>query len=255
LTADRLQHGTHVELLGSTLELRAPRVLEIRTRAGSLGASLTRLYGGEACAMTLFENQRFVIEQVYGIATSPLVDFDQFTIPYQQPFDLIVANHMLTHAIRPREFLDEVRRHLRPGGHLYLYNEPGDAEYLTEGKSMFNTLNAFHLQAFDGAALARSLQSNGFVVTFQTRYDGSHLCLARVESGASALVPIGTKQLERRRRAHLRARDAAILMVPPHARSRVAAEWSDAADRACALGIEEVREDGQLRVRRQSKDA
>jgi SAM-dependent methyltransferase len=77
---------------------------------------------------------------LYGFATSPLVDFDRFTIPYEQPFDLIVANHMLTHAIRPREFLADVRRHLRPGGHLYPYNEPDDAEYLADGGSMFNTM-------------------------------------------------------------------------------------------------------------------
>ena len=64
LTADRLANSAHVELLGSILEPRAPRVLEIRSRLGSVAASLRRLYGGEALAMALFENQRLVIEQV-----------------------------------------------------------------------------------------------------------------------------------------------------------------------------------------------
>ena len=249
LTADRLANSVHVELIGSLLELHAPRVLEIRSRAGSIGASIKRLYGGETYAMTLFENQRFVIEHVYGTATSALVDFDHFQIPYDGAFDVIVSNHMLTHAVRPREFLEEVRQHLNPGGHLYLYNEPDDAEYVSEGKSMFNTLNAFHLQAFDGPSLTRALAANGFAVRFLTRYNGSFLCLAAVQPGTEPAL-LSAADLERRRAAHLRARDASILMVPPHVRSRVAGEWDAAAARAVSAGIAEIREDGQLRVRR-----
>ena len=251
LTADRLANGVHVEVLGSLLELRAPRVLEIRSRLGSIGASLRRLYGGEVYAVALFENQRYVIEQVYGITASALVDFERFTIPYEGEFDLVIANHMLTHAVHPREFLQTVRRSLRPGGHFYVYNEPDDAGYLREGKSMFGTLNAFHLQAFDPPSLTLALAANGFEVIFITRHTGHVLCLARPAQVARPTA-IAPDALEERLELHRQARDIAILSLPEHARSRVAHEWPHAADRAVAAGRAVLRDDGQVRLRRRA---
>jgi SAM-dependent methyltransferase len=252
LSADRLANSAHVELLGSLLDLREPRVLEIRSRAGSIGAALRRLYGADPYAMALFENQRFVIEEAYGIPTS-LVDFDHFTIPHAGPFDVIIANHMLTHAVRPRDFLAAVRERLRPGGHLYLYNEPDDAEYLSEGKSMFSTLNAFHLQTFDGKSLVRGLAANGFSVTFLTRFGGHFMCLARMDDDPGRRISIEPRELERRRNLYRQARDTAIVLVPLRLRARVAALWEGAVERALAAGTAEIGERGDVRVRRRPK--
>jgi hypothetical protein len=107
--------------------------------------------------MPLFDGQQFLIRETYGIPTDHKVDYDHFSIPYEGQFDLIVANHMFTHAVRPREFFLEVRRRLNPGGHVYLYNEPDERDFLHDGKSIINTLNAFHLQTFDNASLVRAL--------------------------------------------------------------------------------------------------
>jgi hypothetical protein len=130
LMNDRLAGSMHVEILGSLLPLKAPKVLEIRSRLGSISAMLQRLYGASCSAMTIFENQRFLIEEVYGFPASCPIDFDAFSIPFDGRFDLIVSNHMLTHAVRPKEFLAAVRNRLTPGGHLYLYNEPMEGEFL-----------------------------------------------------------------------------------------------------------------------------
>jgi len=252
LSGDRLANSAHVELLGSLLDLRGRRVLEVRSRAGSIGAALRRLYGADPYAMAIFENQRFVIEEVYGIPTS-LLDFERFTIPHPGPFDLIISNHMLTHAVRPRDFLTTVRQQLRPGGHLYLYNEPDDAEYLSEGKSMFSTMNAFHLQTFDGKSLVRALAANGFSVVFVTRFGGHFLCLSRMEDEPRMSVAMDDLELERRRKLYLQARDTAILMVPARQRSRVASIWDGAAERALAAGTAEIGEKGDVRIRRPAK--
>jgi hypothetical protein len=64
LMNDRLANSMHAEILGSLLPLRAPRVLEIRSRLASIGAILQRLYGATCAALTIFENQRFLIEEV-----------------------------------------------------------------------------------------------------------------------------------------------------------------------------------------------
>ena len=125
-------------------------MLEIRPRFGAIGAALRRLYGGETFALPLFEAQQVLVREAYGTCADYMLDYDSFQIPYTGCFDLIVANHLVTHAVRPGETLATIRQRLAPGGHLYLYNEPDEADFLETGKSIFNTLNAFHLQTFDG---------------------------------------------------------------------------------------------------------
>src|SRR4051794_3845638 len=44
LMADRLNKSAHVEMLGSLVPMQRPRVLEIRSRLGSISAALQRLY-------------------------------------------------------------------------------------------------------------------------------------------------------------------------------------------------------------------
>jgi 2-polyprenyl-3-methyl-5-hydroxy-6-metoxy-1,4-benzoquinol methylase len=250
LLADRLAAGPHVELLGSLLELRTARVLEIRSRTGSIAASLKRLYDADVRVMTMFENQRFVTEEAYGIPATAPIDFERFQMPDARRLDLIIANHMLTHAVHPREFLERLHDHLEPDGHVYFYNEPEDAEFLAERKSMFNTLNAFHLQAFDHRSLARALQANGFTIAFMTRFDGNILCLARRAARNQSWEHMRPRERDRRLAAYRLARDASILMLPPHARRLFAAEWDDVVDRAFDAGIAEVGEDGRPRLKR-----
>ncbi|MGE0443859.1 MAG: methyltransferase domain-containing protein [Vicinamibacterales bacterium] len=252
LLSDRLQVSVHAEILGSLLTLQGARVLEVRSRVGSLGAILKRLYDADVSTMAFFERQRVAIEEVYGLPARSVIDFDVFTIPYEGRFDLITANHMITHAVRPREFLATLRERLTPGGHVYFYNEPDDAEYLTEdGQSMIRRLNPFHVQAFDGPSLTRALAANGLEVVFLHRYQGEFVCLCRLSS-APGWPRMPAKEREKRVAAHQRARDAAVLMLPPRPRQRFAGEWEAITERAFAAGIAEIGEDGEARVRRRS---
>jgi hypothetical protein len=251
LLNDRLAASVHVEILGSLLDLKHKHVLEVRSRLGSIPAALQRLYGADVTVMTIFEGQRFLVQEVYGIPGSA-IDFDRFQPPGPGPWDLIVCNHMLTHAVRPGDMLATLRKHLAPGGHIYFYNEPDDAEILVDGKSMFNTLNAFHLQTYDAPALVRALKANGFEPVFQTHHEGNIICLARA-AGASEPARMPAAELESRRIAYLRARDAAILMLPPAARSRVKQEWPTVIDRALKEGVAELSAGGEIRVRRNAR--
>jgi hypothetical protein len=248
LLSDRLAASVHVEILGSLLDLKNKRVLEVRSRLGSIPAALQRLYGADVTVMTIFEGQRFLVQEVYGIAGSG-IDFDRFQPPAQGPWDLIVCNHMLTHAVRPGDMLATLRQHLAPAGHVYFYNEPDDAEILVDGKSMFNTLNAFHLQTYDAPALVRVLKATGFEPVFQTHHEGNIICLARA-AATSEPARMPAAELASRRAAYLRARDAAILMLPPAARTRVTQEWPMVIDRALKEGIAELSPGGDIRVRR-----
>ncbi len=244
---DRLENASHVELLGSLLDVKGIRALEIRSRAGTIAHGLRRLYGARVAVMPIFESQRMIVEELYGIECSDLIDYDQFTIPFEGRFDLIVANHMLTHIVRLDRFFNEVRAHLRPGGHLYLYNELDEAFVFEAGKSIVNSLNPVHLQTFNRTSLMRLLKTNGFDVTFIKRRNGSLLCIARY-TGVRELSSMSGDERETRVAAYTRGRAYAILRAPERVRPRFAAEWREALATGVAAGIARFDAKGVLRI-------
>jgi SAM-dependent methyltransferase len=248
LLRDRLAVAAHVEIIGSLIALEKPRVLEIRPRFGAIGGALRRLYGGETFALPLFEAQQLLVQEVYGSCAEHLLDYDAFSIPYSGCFDLVVANHLLTHAVHPRETLATIRQRLTPGGHLYLYNEPDEGDFLDAGKSIFNTLNAFHLQTFDGAALARALQSAGFEPIYIAHHRDNCVALARVPAEATPWDRIRKKELARRIAKYVQARDLGILSLPDRLRGLFASEWEAVVQRAFAAKTIDFDGDGNLRV-------
>jgi SAM-dependent methyltransferase len=248
LLSDRLAVAPHVELLGSLLDLKGSRTLEIRSRSGALSAALTRLYGVRATATSPFEHQRLVTRELYGIPSFPM-DFETFVVPEGGPYDLIVSNHFLTHAVQPKCFFAAVHEALIPGGHLYLYHEPDEGEFTVDGRSMFNTLNAFHLQTFDGASLVRALAANRFEVVFQSQHGGSFICLARAAREPVA-VSLTSKELVERQRRYAHARDVALVSAPAVVRTRFGSLWQEAADRRLAAGEAEIDHMGRVRLRK-----
>jgi hypothetical protein len=248
LLADRLASSIHVEIIGSLVPMKHARVLELRTRVGSISDALHRLFRAEVQILTLFETQQFVIEEVYRIPTKIPIDYDRFQIPFDGPFDLIVANHMLTHAVRPREFLATLAGHLAPGGHLYLYNEMNEDEYLVEGKSMFN-FNPFHMQAFSRRSLQRALAANGFTTVFMTGHQGDHVCLARRDPAAAGhWERMSDDERKRRRTAWRNAYEPAVLRMPGHARWQIK-DWDQVLKEAVDAGRAQVARDGTVKVR------
>jgi hypothetical protein len=155
---------------------------------------------------------------------------------------------MLTHVVRLDDFFAEIRRRLRPGGHLYLHNEPDDAEFLDGKQSMIATLNPLHMQAFDQASLVRVLAANGFAVVFiKARGDLKHMCLAKFE-GRVPWTPMTERQRRARIESYQAARDRAILGMRDNLRERVAGVWKGAVERGVAGGLVEFDEGGRLRI-------
>ena len=250
LMVDRMANAVHVELIGSLIPLRNARVLEIRSRLGGVSAALQRLYGADCSVMTVFENQQFLIQEVYGFPTHCPIDFDEFSIPFDGEFDLIVAKHMFTHAVHPRRFFATIRQHLRPGGHLYLYSEFVEAEFLDESHSMFNAMNPFHMQTFNTASAVRALEANGFGMAFCTMVDGHFAALAtRADDVPTAWERMSER--ERKRRVHLyrTAADLAVLQMPESLRARVADEWDHALERSLANETADIQKNGRIKVR------
>lgn len=248
LLRDRFENCVHTDIIGSLLEPRGARVVEVRSRAGTILDGLRRAWGADVYAMPIWESQQFLLREVFGIPTSPLIDFEHFEIPFDGQFDLIVCNHMLTHSLRPCDFFAELRRKLKPGGHVYFYREPDDAEFLMGNQSMFATLNALHMQTFDQAAFVRGLARHGFETVFNKSRDLHHLVLARLTAEPPEFIPMTVKQRKARINAYRQAFDRAVLGVDESLRTRVAAEWPAAVERAVAAGVADYDERGRLRL-------
>lgn len=247
LARDRFEASGHVDIIGQLLRPRGARVLEVRAKTGALMDGLRRYWDADVCSMPMWESQQVLVREVYGIPVSDLIDFEHFRIPFDGPFDLIVSQHMLTHVLQPLAFLAELRRKLKPGGHVYFYNEPDDLEYLALGQSMFATLNPLHMQAFDQASLGRALAACGFEMTYVKRHGMDNVCLAR-ESEAVQMTPIGERALRRRIDRYRAAYDRSVLRMDARMRSRVADQWEEVVARAVRTGLAEFDERGRLRL-------
>jgi SAM-dependent methyltransferase len=248
LLRDRLDSSVHVDILGALLHPRGARVLEVRSRSGAILDGLRRAWDARVFAMPIWESQQFILRDILDIPTSELIDFERFAIPFEEPFDLIVCNHMLTHALDPAAFLAEVRRCLAPGGHLYLHGEPDDAEYLDGNQSMFATLNPLHMQAFDQASLMRMLDANGFATVFVKARNLHHLLLAKPTGAAGAMSPMRDREREERLDRYHGAFQRAVLGVDEAVRTRLAGRWAEAVEGAVASGVARYDERGQLRL-------
>src|SRR5262245_33869809 len=244
---DRVENAGHVELLGSLLDLQKARVLEVRSRAGTILNGLRRQFGASVMAMPIFEGQQFILRELYGIDCSDLIDYDMFTISFEGRFDLIACNHMLTHIVRVDRFFEQIRQHMKVGGHLYLYNELEEKAFLANGKSVINTLNALHLQVSDRASLIRLLNANGFEVVFIKLRNSSQLCLARYTDNRT-WTPMSPKERDARERAYALARTQAILRAPKALRGRFGAVWEEAVARGVEAGIVGFDDKGRPRL-------
>jgi SAM-dependent methyltransferase len=246
LLRDRLENSIHTDIIGSLIDPRGARVVEVRSRAGTILDGLRRAWGAEVYAMPIWESQQFLLRELFKIPTSELIDFEHFQIPFDGLFDLIVCNHMFTHAIAPQAFFAELRRKLKPGGHIYLYHEPDDAEFLQGNQSMFATLNPLHMQAFDQGSMVRALAANGFETVFLKGRNLHHLVLARLTD--PSMAPMTDRQRKTRIEAYRQAYDRAVLGVDEALRPRVASEWPKAVERAIAAGVAEYDDKGRLRL-------
>ena len=101
LRHDRISTADDLTLLASSVDLKGARVLDVRSNAGALLDSLRSWFGADVYALPSFEADKLVIEEHFGIPAAELIDYENFRIPYEGEFDVILAKHMVTHALRP----------------------------------------------------------------------------------------------------------------------------------------------------------
>ena len=234
----QVSESMHVPIIAAKVPLRGKRILELRATTG-LMLDLFRTFFGAAdvCAMPISEHYRNVIDALNPMATE-LVDFDTFEIPFPGTFDLVIARHTLTHALRLDHVWRTLHRIVSPGGWLYLHLENDDATMFARRKNLFGEMKCFHFQNVDVDTLGRMLRWNGFEPDFvRHARDGRSelICLARRVEGPRE-ARIAPAALDARLRMYEEWRDRSVLSAPDSVRALIAAEMPALEARAVERG-------------------
>lgn len=161
-------------------------IAHLRCDVGSLMAQLRdRMPDCSIHGYDYFEsNVRFAADQ--GIDGVELLDPAGVTLPDGAAYDLIICNHVFTHALDPIADLRKLFAAVKPGGLLYLYNEVDHFLRFQPNGAYFQwvALNNFHKQLFAPASLKYFLGKGGFSVeTLDHRKFYMQLLAKRAASG------------------------------------------------------------------------
>jgi 2-polyprenyl-3-methyl-5-hydroxy-6-metoxy-1,4-benzoquinol methylase len=102
------------------------------------------------------------VAEKLGLRAVASLDYESFTVPFDREYDIIIENRVLVHTINPQETSDEFRRHLSPGGFLFLRKELDDERMFRKRDNIFAELRPFHFQQFIVATMTRKLRRLGF---------------------------------------------------------------------------------------------
>jgi cyclopropane fatty-acyl-phospholipid synthase-like methyltransferase len=80
----------------------------------------------------------------------------------ERRYDLIVSNHMLTHAHDPAKLVQNFRQWLKPNGVLVVLNEPDHQQTLGSFKAYPRGINFFHKQLFSENTFRSAMAQWGF---------------------------------------------------------------------------------------------
>jgi SAM-dependent methyltransferase len=243
--AFRVAEGYHADIISALVPLQGARILELRSFDGYMLQQFKGRHGAaDVVAMAMSEAQRRMIERLHDVPAR-VIDFDEMALPDGE-FDLVVARHMLTHALNPERFWESITRAVAPGGWLYLYLENDDAVMFAKLKNLFGEMKCFHFQNFDLASLARVLRFRGFTPTFIRHPKAGKsemVCLARREP--ARFEPIAAEALAARRDMYAQWRALSVLSAPVAVRKR----YADALDDLQRL----VHDGGMVRPNRDGK--
>jgi len=83
----------------------------------------------------------------------------------EKPYDIVVLSNVLEHASNPKNILDNVRRILKPGGHVWI-SCPNSQSWLRRlfGRSWINWHVPFHLFHFSSKTVSQLLEHSVFEI-------------------------------------------------------------------------------------------
>jgi len=160
-------------------------VAHIRCDVGSLLAQLQdRFPGCTVHGWDYFDsNVRYAREQ--GLDGVDLLDPACLNLRNGTAYDLIICNHIFTHALDPVADLQRLHSALKPGGVLFLYNEVDHFLRFQPKGPFFQwvALNNFHKQLLSPESLTYFLTTGGFSIEAREHRKFYMQVLARRNAG------------------------------------------------------------------------
>jgi hypothetical protein len=139
-------------------------ILHIRCDAGALLTRLRdRLPNATLHGLDYFEaNLRYVTEQ--GFAEVARQNPAAIELPFGTSYDLIIANHLFTHALDPRGDMARLWDALKPGASILIYNEVDHQLLLDPASDLYTRLDVinYHKQLFVPETFESFLRNAGF---------------------------------------------------------------------------------------------
>src|SRR6185436_16699887 len=133
-----------------------------------------------------------------GIRSQVCVDYEDFRIPFEDKYDLIIENHIFIHMIDPTKTFDVFRAHLEKGGAIFLHKELDDRQLFKKGKNLFAELRPFHYHQFDIPTLERMFWRYGFrtlYLSHKNAKDSELVGVARLEHEPEPAPRIAAEEL------------------------------------------------------------
>jgi SAM-dependent methyltransferase len=235
----------HVPLAGA-------KVLHLRAKSSTLGDYLRKVHGAaQVDVVTLFPAHQYLAEKNEGIRAVTCLDYQQFHIPFEDKYDLIIDNHVLIHMMDPNQVFAEFAAHLNPGGALFLQAELSDDVLFRKRKNLFTELRPFHFQQFDKPVLERMLRRFGYEsvgVEQPGGVDPELFGVARWTHPPGPAPRIGADELRARLAMYHAWRDESILWLP---KERAHALFGGELDQV----LQRVRRAGRGNIRRSFREA
>jgi 2-polyprenyl-3-methyl-5-hydroxy-6-metoxy-1,4-benzoquinol methylase len=225
LRVDLANALSYLPYLSLHVPLEGAKVLHIRAKGATLADMLKRLFGAaKVDLITLFPEFTYMAQK-QDVQAQACLDYENFSIPFDEKYDLIIENHVFVHMLDPSATFKTFHSHLEDGGFLFVHKELDDARMYRKKRNLFAELRPFHFQQHDVPTLERMLRRYGFEVTLlghkldKNCYkddDSSEIVgVARLQTREPQKCPrIGADELRVRLDMYARWRDESILSLP-----------------------------------------
>lgn len=168
--------------------------------------------------ITLFPDHKYLAEKNEGIRAVFCLDYEDFRIPFEERYNLIIETHIFLHMLDPNQTFRTFDEHLEDDGYIFVQKELADDRLYRNRKNLFAELRPFHFQQFDLGTLKRMFRRYGYrVVMLDHKDEKRSEIIGVVQHQTGDLEPcprIEAADLKARLAMYARWRDESILSLP-----------------------------------------
>lgn len=214
--ANAITYAPHIML---HVPIEGAKVLHIRAKGSTLGDVLKRMLGAaQVDLITLFPDHKYLAEKNEGIRAISSLDYEDFRIPFEERYNLIIETHIFLHMLDPNQTFRTFDEHLEEDGYIFVQKELADDRLYRNRKNLFAELRPFHFQQFDVGTLERMFRRYGYRVVMLSHKDDKRseiIGVVQHQTGEPQPCPrIEAADLKARLAMYARWRDESILSLP-----------------------------------------